>query len=378
MSLEAIPSTSLGVSASSEEKILSDAARVPQSNSTTISISNSEAETQSIVLEQLFGPQASNSNLGDSFVEVVRILAELFAKTFGVKESEANTTQSQDVSPTSDSEKSAGASTVETSNQAKLGFAEKLKQVFAGREGELIYEDELQQEIISYQLYQKDPALETQFKQLVAEAKTEGLSMAESSVSALQEFVKRGLLEAAEAEWVNGLSFRAAQLDTKQNSLASSESDSGFLLLSDALKIAEATLAGIQAGGVEASYRELSLDAASSDAAVFRSANDEEREGFLWKPISEADGNLVVLLPQSFTGGIEDVALYQGETVTESSKIEQGHFAGDEANGQRAHYRFELPGAAYGTAVTLGVTLEDGRNLSFSIPNAGERLSYAG
>lgn len=382
MTIQAAPLPSYPNAATSAERLSGEQVSAPGANTTSITISNSEAESQAIVLEQVFDLQASEGNYGDSFLEAVKIVAELFAKAFGLSESGTGTAPSVKVSegvkePSNTSSSQATDSPSQSSTESKLGFKEKLAEAFAGRVGELVYEDELQQEIISYQLYQKDPTTETRFKELLSQAKASGLSTSESNVDALGKLVSEGLLESEEAKWVNGLSFRAAQLDTTTSSLASAESDTGFLVLSDALKIAEASLAGIQAGGITAEYRELSITDAQPASSEFQRVSESERVGFLWKPESEADGKLVVLLPQSFTGAIENVTLYQGESVTESSKIEEGRFSGDTANGGRAHYRFDLKGSDYGEVVSLGVRLDDGRNLSFLIPDAGERLSYS-
>lgn len=58
--------------------------------------------------------------------------------------------------------------------------------------------------------------------------------------------------------------------------------------------------------------------------------------GFLWKPISESNGNLVVLFPTEYSVKFESVVI-DGE---------QGRFA-DFANGNRQHWRFSKPGSQY-------------------------------
>lgn len=65
--------------------------------------------------------------------------------------------------------------------------------------------------------------------------------------------------------------------------------------------------------------------------------------GFIWKPQSENDGRLVILLPSSFGGG--------GVTVAG----EPGNYVG-RTNGDRPTYRFSRPGSAYpdGVRMTYG------------------------
>lgn len=60
--------------------------------------------------------------------------------------------------------------------------------------------------------------------------------------------------------------------------------------------------------------------------------------GMLWKPISEGDGKLVILI--GVTGG----------TCTVNGEV--GRYVG-QTNGNRATYRFSKPGAGYGTNITV-------------------------
>ena len=49
--------------------------------------------------------------------------------------------------------------------------------------------------------------------------------------------------------------------------------------------------------------------------------------GFLWKPVSEGDGNLVVLLPSSLRGKVSGAEIRKG-----GSTLEKGRFSGDTHN----------------------------------------------
>ncbi len=360
----------------------------------SILISNSQSENSSISVQQ-FAPQ------GSSGLETLKIMAELVLKSLGLleasSEKKAEVVKEPSIEKPHIEKKGPEIESKEVvSEKASLSFSEKLTKDFADKAGGEIHEDELQQAIIGYQLYQKDPALEGRYLELLAAAGEKGLSTSEACVDALCKMVQEGLLEPEEAKWVNGLSFRAAQLDADQSALAGEGAKSGYLKVEDAIKIAEASLAGIQAGGVKAEHRELvapssvttssvtassvtasSVTASSvTGAETFRAPFSEEQSGFLWKPVSEGDGNLVVLLPQSFNGSIESVSLYGGDSVADLSLIEEGAFSGDSANGNRSHFRFDSPGESYGSSVTLGVRLSDGRNIAFEIGNPSQRLSY--
>ena len=92
--------------------------------------------------------------------------------------------------------------------------------------------------------------------------------------------------------------------------------------------------------------------------------------GFLWKPISEGDGNLVILLPSGLTGNVENLSVSGADGSAISSNI---RYTGVH-NGGREHFRFDDPGAAYGNDLTVTAHLKDGETISWSIPNGGSRV----
>ena len=85
--------------------------------------------------------------------------------------------------------------------------------------------------------------------------------------------------------------------------------------------------------------------------------------GFLWKPVSDSNGNLVVLLPSQYNGKVSSVSV----------NGERGSFSGI-ANGNRTHWRFSKPGAAYGSNARVVATTSGG-NVSWTVPNTGARTS---
>lgn len=90
-------------------------------------------------------------------------------------------------------------------------------------------------------------------------------------------------------------------------------------------------------------------------------------ETFLWKPKSDSDGKLVVLLPSSMRGQVVSVAIMKN-----GQSIETGRFSGDEHNGMRPHFRFSKPGADYGTDIEV-VSAGTTGMCSFKIPNGAKR-----
>jgi len=93
--------------------------------------------------------------------------------------------------------------------------------------------------------------------------------------------------------------------------------------------------------------------------------------GFLWKPVSESNGKLIVLLPDQYTGSISTVFIAESDGTV----VEQGSFVGV-FNGGRAHYRFSQVGAAYGTGIYVVADLEDGTTVNWYVANGGTRTEY--
>ncbi|MCB0324602.1 MAG: hypothetical protein KDD69_13560 [Bdellovibrionales bacterium] len=297
------------------------------------------------------------------------------------------------VTPPADSKQEATQSTAVTGGGATTGgeatpgtlpFAEKVRTLLLPNDKGQIYEDQLQYAIVSYQLYQKDVGIEKAFQSAFSAARANGNSIADATQQALQTVVTQGGISDAEAAWVNGLSFRAAQVDSDLGVLGSAGVNPrlGVTSLESALTLAEATLAGIQAGGVEAKPRGLfspSMSASISEAVettgAVRIASGSESYQFLWKPESEQDGNLVVLFPPHLTGAIQSAGVYRSDSGSAADLLEAGRFSGDTANGGRAHFRFTKPGAAYAGAKFVIATLEGGERVGFPIQNPGARIS---
>jgi len=95
--------------------------------------------------------------------------------------------------------------------------------------------------------------------------------------------------------------------------------------------------------------------------------------GFLWKPISESDGNLVVLFPAAYRGRVTRGTVYAVLPPSEENVVEEGYFAGDTHNGMRPHYRFTRPGAAFGNDIFVVARLSDGSFESWYIPYGADR-----
>jgi len=94
--------------------------------------------------------------------------------------------------------------------------------------------------------------------------------------------------------------------------------------------------------------------------------------GFVWKPKSEGDHKLVVLLPASLTDGIKAgwIADKDGNVV------EGGRYVGSQHNGGREHYRFNRQGGDYGRDLFLVSRDRNNQLIHWPIPNGGARWDY--
>lgn len=93
-------------------------------------------------------------------------------------------------------------------------------------------------------------------------------------------------------------------------------------------------------------------------------------EGFLWKPRSDSDGRLVVLLPSQFLGRVAKVEVVSADG---SKVLATGRYAGI-GNGVRLHFRFDRSGSNFPNNVILQVTLTDGQIGGVRIPNPSSRI----
>jgi hypothetical protein len=92
---------------------------------------------------------------------------------------------------------------------------------------------------------------------------------------------------------------------------------------------------------------------------------------FLWKPDSDKDGKLAVLLPSTLTGRIKSVSVLSpdGKKV-----LQKGRFSGI-GNGSREHYRFTKAGGAFPDRSIVLIKLEDGSLRHVKINDTSKRTT---
>ncbi len=92
---------------------------------------------------------------------------------------------------------------------------------------------------------------------------------------------------------------------------------------------------------------------------------------FLWKPKSDKDGKLAVLLPKSLAGKIQEVAIVSAD---KKRVLQRGKYSGV-GNGDRSHYRFSKPGGEFPDGSIVWIKLKDGTSRHVVIKNTSARYT---
>lgn len=108
-----------------------------------------------------------------------------------------------------------------------------------------------------------------------------------------------------------------------------------------------------------------------SPAEKPKSPDLKHTDGFLWKPISEKDGKLAILLPPSLTGKVKGLRILSPDGKT---TIGRGRASGV-ANGEREHFRFTKPGSHFPDGCKVEIELKDGTKRLIDIPETSERYT---
>ncbi len=210
-------------------------------------------------------------------------------------------------------------------------------------------------------------------KEVAAKTRADGYIFWEDAAkNALKSIRDAEVISKEDADKVYSEAFAASQLDDNIDALYDGRGGEGdetiaFLEINQALEKAREKIESFAKEA--AKMRELDGITPASGAIPGGSGNPlDGAEGFLFKPISETRGTLVVLLPKEMTGNIESLVL---KSLT-GEEIEKGSFS-SVANGDREHFRFTKPGAEYPKDLVVEVKLKDGNVKTYSIPDPSQR-----
>lgn len=108
-----------------------------------------------------------------------------------------------------------------------------------------------------------------------------------------------------------------------------------------------------------------------TDKAPKRTTLAKSNGEFLWKPKSDKDGKLAILLPKSLTGDVMEV---QVMSANGTKVLAQGKPSGV-GNGDREHFRFTKAGNEFPDGSLVVITLKDGSQRTVTIKETSDRTT---
>lgn len=265
--------------------------------------------------------------------------------------------------------------------------------------GMRINEEELYSAIIHQQLKEKNPtaalAFETALPEQIAKIKTNKNStlVFKATDRVMRAFVRSKQISHDLYRQTRDYAFGKAQMDSDRTWLAPKRTeeqgrgDTPLRAISTALNkfsenspaLAEEISAyrAREAAISRAKWKErrqAASSANSSDNAIAQNTSSSSNDipsGFLWKPNSEKDNRLVILLPSTMTSSAKKVAILSPDG---NKVLENGNFAGI-GNGGRQHYRFSKAGGNYPAGAQVSITFDDGTKRTVLISNTANRVA---
>ena len=233
---------------------------------------------------------------------------------------------------------------------------------------------------IHQRLQDKNPALAERFLQELPE-RLQGVSdgpkksaLFKVSGRIVRDMIRSGDLKRGDYIKIRRYAFGKAQLDSDRTALstgriATSGSGSPLRSLLNALSITEDN-----SGATKEEMRIWKSfvkprPQVEPTQQVSQISSTNAPQGFLWKPVSESDGNLVILLPSSYVGRVSNLSI----TSSDGSILAQGRFSGT-ANGFRPHFRFNKSGGSFPDGSIVQVTFLDGSKQNIQIPETSNRV----
>jgi hypothetical protein len=281
------------------------------------------------------------------------------------------------------------------------GFEDFMKSALTGMGKSEVSEEELFASLIEQRLGEVSPEAAEFYsaekaKLMTSMAKPNGhIPMEDVALQALNATVASGKITEADGTRINGEAFMGAQLDSDMENLfddkgGENDPTKAVASVDEAMNKLKLFMDSMKAGTLKSEARPLGVGATGSQllssasasatasgeigsGAVGGSQNMDGPGGFVWKPESDSDGNLVVLLPTELRGHIGKVEIHSSLPPTEATKLGEGKFSGDEDNGARPHFRFSKPGKEYGDNIHVVAYKNDGTTATWAINNGGQR-----
>jgi hypothetical protein len=196
----------------------------------------------------------------------------------------------------------------------------------------------------------------------------------DATKAALIRAREAGILTKEEADKIYSEAFEAAQLDDNKELLydgkgGGNDPTIAVAAMEQALLLSSGMIEKFNSGSLKATIRSVE-EANGPKAATIGGTHSESGGvgGFLYKPVSDTTGKLVVLMPSKLAGMIAGVKLYDPS----GNLLESGRYTGN-GNGGRDHYRFKKTGAAYPDGLVVEATLTTGDTVRYRIGETSRR-----
>lgn len=278
----------------------------------------------------------------------------------------------------------AGAESSASQPSPDLSFDSVLRGFLSQESGKNVNEEELFAGILSERIQgTAGEEVASRFQELLDEEKVshtrpDGYTFLEDATNAaLGRLVDEGQISQEDSDVVRSQAFRAAQLDGNLSALydgrgSANDPTVAVAELESALASARLVIEQLESG---VAVDDVVADPVSNISKL--TANEKNAptgtsmdgaDGFLYKPVSESDGNLVILLPKEMAMQVVGLILKdeEGETVA------TGRSAGYH-NGGREHFRFNKPGKKYPDNLTVEVQMKDGSAVTYTVPDSSLR-----
>lgn len=201
-----------------------------------------------------------------------------------------------------------------------------------------------------------------------------GVPVEDATKAALIKARDAGVLTKEEADTIYSEAFEAAQLDDNKELLydgkgGGNDPTIAVAAMEQALLLSSGMIEKFNDGSLKATIRSIE-EANGPKMAMVGGSHSESggSGGFLYKPVSDTTGKLVVLMPSKLAGMIAGVKIYDPS----GNLLESGRHTGN-GNGGRDHYRFKKTGAAYPDGLVVEATLTTGDTVRYRIGETSKR-----
>ena len=260
-------------------------------------------------------------------------------------------------------------------------FDQTLRALIAPEQGSKVSEEELFSALVQERIKKtKGEGALSEFTTLFTNAKNrlrkaDGyVPVEEATKQALIEFRDSQKLSKEETDKIYSESFAAAQLDDNKEALfdgrgGANDPTIAVSTMEQALLLSRTKIEGFDSGSSKADIRSVEEAATGKAFATPGTAAATGGDaGFLFKPVSESDGKLVVLLPSRLTGLVSGLSI----VGPDGQVLESGRYRGV-GNEGREHFRFNKPGGQYANGSTIQAKLVTGEIVRYLISNTSQR-----